>query len=258
MIPVSPNRLSTPTPRPKRTHDQVSFEGTTIQYRVRRSPRRKKTIEFALTPDGLLVSAPSRASYALIRSIVLGRAPQLIKLMADSPNGGRPLSFVTGDSLPYLGRSYPLVVESGETTRSAIHLDSDTFRASVPFSLDARERREAILKTIETWYRARAQDYIPPLVEEWWSRMGLSKDYQVKVRTQRTLWGSCAPDGTLRFSWRNMMLSPDIIEYVVVHELAHLSVKNHSPRFWNVVARALPDAEQRRKLLRETGSAFPL
>ena len=246
------------SPRPTRTCDRVSFEGTTIEYRVRRSPRRKRTIEFSLTPDGLLVSAPARASYALIRSVVLDRAPKLIKLLAESPNGGQPLALVTGDSLPYLGRSYPLVVEPAQIARPRIELDAETFQVSVPPTLDDEARRDALRKAFEAWYRARAQDHIPPLVDQWWSRMGLRKKYRVMVRTQRSQWGSCAPDGILRFSWRNMMLPPDVIEYIVIHELAHLSVMGHSPEFWEVVARALPDVQHRRKLLREAGASLPL
>lgn len=246
------------SPTPKRTHDQVSFEGTTIEYRVRRNPRRKNMIDFFITPDGLLVSAPARASYAKIRSIVLKRAAELLEFMARAPRGGQPLPLVTGDSLPYLGRSYPMAVESVKTAKPSVELNADTLRVSVPQIPDDKERRQVVRKALETWYRDRGRDYMPPVVDEWWRRMGIRKKHRVIVRTQRTLWGSCAPDGTLRFSWRNMMLSPDIIEYVVVHELAHLKVKGHSAKFWGVVTRALPDAMQRRELLRKSEAFLPL
>ena len=221
MTPDSPSPLRSRASRPTRTHDRVSFEGTTIEYRVRRSPRRKKTIEFSLTPDGLLVSAPARASYALIRSIVLGRAPKLLKLLADSPNGGRPLAFVTGDSLPYLGCSYPMVVQNLPKLQNPIvELDAESFRVSAPPTLDDEERRDGLRKAFEAWYRARAQDYIPPL-----GRCNGGPGW-ASGRSTGSLLGpsaangeAAAPDGALRFSWRNMMLPPDAIEYVIVHEL---------------------------------------
>ena len=81
---------------------------------------------------------------------------------------------------------------------------------------------------------------------------------QIIIGNQKTLWGSCAADGTLRFNWRLVMMSPTLMEYVVVHELAHLKVRNHSAAFWKVVNRALPDATQRRQELRETGRSLPL
>ena len=247
-----------PTPRQGKTPDHVSFEGMTIEYRVRRSPRRKKTIEFSLTPDGLLVSAPARASYALIRSIVLRRAPQILKLMADSPHGGWPLSFSTGDSLPYLGRDIEIFVEDGVTSSTQVCLREGAFHLSVRPTLIRNERQDSIRQTFAAWYRARAQEHIPALVDDWSDRMGLNRKLRVLIGNQRSRWGSCSSDGTLRFSWRTMMLPPDVVEYIVVHELSHLSVMGHSPKFWNVVARVLPDVQRRRKLLRETGTALPL
>ena len=70
--------------------------------------------------------------------------------------------------------------------------------------------------------------------------------------------GAAHPDGTLRFNWRTMMLEQALIEYVVVHELAHLTHQNHSTDFWGLVAKAMPDAQQRRRHLRETGRTLPL
>ena len=78
------------------------------------------------------------------------------------------------------------------------------------------------------------------------------------TRDQRQRWGSCAPDGTLRFNWRTVMLPPMLTEYVVVHELAHLTVKSHSTEFWGLVSKAMPDAQRRRRRLREVGQTLPL
>ncbi|MCY4560018.1 MAG: M48 family metallopeptidase, partial [Chloroflexi bacterium] len=76
-------------------------------------------------------------------------------------------------------------------------------------------------------------------------------------RNQRRRWGSCAADGTLRFNWRVMLLEPALIDYIVVHELAHLTHMNHSPAFWELVCQTIPDARHRRKRLRETSRALP-
>ena len=78
------------------------------------------------------------------------------------------------------------------------------------------------------------------------------------IGDQRSRWASCAADGTLRFSWRVMTLEPDLIDYIVVHELAHLSVRNHSPAFWAVVAQVMPDAKARRARLRAATRTLPL
>ena len=255
---MSPNRSSSPTPRPKRTHDQVSFNGTSIDYTVRRSPRRKKTLEMRLEPDGLLISAPSRASDEEIRDIILKRAPWVLKKLAESMRKSPPRQFVTGETIPYLGRDVELIVEEGEGLRTQVHLLQGRFHVSLPPNLPDGDRRDSIRKALAAWYRTRAEEHISEEVDLWWPRFGAKKKSRVLIGNQRSQWGSCAPDGTLRFSWRTMMLSPEIIEYIVVHELSHLKVKDHSPKFWDVVARALPDVKRRRKLLRETGTALPL
>ena len=81
---------------------------------------------------------------------------------------------------------------------------------------------------------------------------------RVLIREQKTRWGSCSADGTLRFSWRLAMVDWDLIDSVAVHELAHLEVMNHSPDFWEVVLRVMPDARDRRRRLGEAGRNLPL
>ena len=78
------------------------------------------------------------------------------------------------------------------------------------------------------------------------------------IRDQQQRWGSCVPDGTLRFNWRVAMLQPELAEYVVVHELAHLKVSSHSAEYWALVSSLLPDAQERRRRLREAGKMLPL
>ena len=92
----------------------------------------------------------------------------------------------------------------------------------------------------------------------WHPRLGRGPAPRVLIRDQRQRWGSCAPDGTLRFNWRAVMLEPALIDYIVVHELAHLAVRSHSPEFWRIVTAAMPDAQHRRRRLREAGRSLPL
>ena len=79
---------------------------------------------------------------------------------------------------------------------------------------------------------------------------------RVLIRNQRKRWGSCSSDGSIRLNWRIVMAEAALIDYVVVHELAHLAVMDHSPRYWSVVERALPDYKARRKRLNEVGAGF--
>lgn len=257
-LPTSLARRIRRTTFPADAQDRISFNGKTIEYRIRRSARRKKTVEMRFEPDGLLVSAPSRATDKAIRNIVLDRAPWIVEKMVHRPLLAQPLRFVTGETLPYLGRDVEMLVEEGMTSYTGVSLKDGKFHLSVRPALFSTDRMDGIHKAFAAWYRSRARAHIPREVERWWPRLGVKKKSPVLIGNQRSRWGSCAPDGTLRFSWRTMMLSPEIIEYIVVHELAHLTVMGHSPKFWEVVARALPDVQHRRKLLREAGTALPL
>ena len=79
---------------------------------------------------------------------------------------------------------------------------------------------------------------------------------RVSVKDQKSLWGSCSRAGNLNFSWRLRLAPPEVLDYVVVHELAHRLEMNHSPRFWAHVARLCPDYKARRKWLRLNGEAL--
>ena len=129
---------------------------------------------------------------------------------------------------------------------------------TVPRDIPDEQRSERIHRAIVVWYRRRAEVRIRTSLVRWWPRFGGRTQFQVLIRDQRQRWGSCAPDGTLRFNWRVAMLRPDLAEYVVVHELAHLKVRHHSPEFWGLLSRTMPDAQHRRHRLREVGRSLPM
>ena len=105
---------------------------------------------------------------------------------------------------------------------------------------------------LEKRYRDAAKDYIPKRVEYYHQFTGGS--YQkITIRDQKTRWGSCSGTGTLSFSFRLMLAPPRVLDYVVVHELCHLTHMNHSKEFWNMVENILPDYKEHRKWLKENG-----
>ncbi len=86
-------------------------------------------------------------------------------------------------------------------------------------------------------------------------RMGVSYG-TVTVREQKTRWGSCSAKGNLNFNWKLALMPEEILDYLVVHELAHRVEMNHSPAFWAVVAEEIPDYKTRREWLRQNGAKF--
>ena len=238
--------------------DSVRYGNTTIDFTVRRSPRRKKTMQITIGGEGVQVDAPMSASDEELRAFVLRKAPWVLSRAAQSPTWLVRKRFVSGETLPYLGRNVVLVVEPQDARKTSVRFDHWRFRVAVPRALDGVELQARVRKAVVAWYRERAAERLRLNVARWWNRLGTGNQPPIHIRNQRTRWGSCAPDGTLRFNWRTMMLKPDLIDYIVVHEMTHLTHRNHSKEFWSLVRRTMPDAERRRSRLREAGHALPL
>ncbi len=238
--------------------DRVRFGDTTIEYQVRRSKRRKKTIQVTVDGNGVRVAAPMKTPDRELRAFVRKRAAWIIKHSANARLAAAPKRFAGGETLPYLGRDVRVLVEPAGAPSPEVCFDHWRFRVAALTTLDGEERSERIRRAIIAWYQARAAERIPARVERWWPRLGRGEKPRVLIRDQRRRWGSCARDGTLRFSWRAIMLEPALIDYIVVHELAHLTHQNHSVDFWDHVHSAMPDADDRRRRLREAGRSLPL
>ena len=238
--------------------DHVRFGDTTIEYEVRRSSRRKKTVQITVDGGGVRVAAPMTTPDGELQAIVRKRAAWILGHASGAMLEAAPKRFVSGETLPYLGRNVRIVVADADVRSPEVRFDHWRFRVAVPRSLDGGERYESIRRAVVGWYRGRAAERLAASVDRWWPRLGRGEKSRVLVRDQRQRWGSCSPDGTLRFNWHAMMLEPALIEYIVVHELAHLTHQNHSTGFWGLVSKAMPDAQRRRRRLREAGRMLPL
>ena len=239
-------------------HGQVQFGDATIEYEVQRSQRRRKTVQITMDGGRVLVAAPTDTPGSKLEAIVHKRAPWILRQYPVPCNQAPHKRFVSGETLPYLGRNVRLIVKPADLPSPQVRFDHWSFRIDVPIQLDDADHYDGLRKVVTHWYRRRAELRLPEAVEIWRKRMGLPETPEVLIRDQRQRWGSCAPDGTLRFNWRVVMLAPPLIEYVVVHELAHMRVSSHSSQYWDLVSSLLPDAQQRRQRLRETGRLLPL
>ena len=237
----------------------VTFGDTTIEYVVRRSKRRKKTVEIALRDGGVRVAAPARITDDQVRDFVLSRASWIIeKLEEERSSREKALRFVSGETLPYMGRDVTLAVKPADIRKPSVEFDHSKLAVSTPRELVDDARYDGIREAIVEWYRARASVRLAEYVDRWWGRLGKGSRSRILIGDQKRRWGSCAADGTLRFNWRVMMLEPSLIEYVVVHELAHLTHHNHSADYWALVSSMLPDVQQRRQRIREAGRRLPI
>lgn len=231
----------------------VRFGVTTIPFEIIRSRRRRKTIAITLDPaEGVLVSAPVNVPSEDVTRVVHRRAGWIVRKSTEAMLHPRPKQFVSGESLPYLGRQVRMFVDSSEARGASVHFNHWTFRIVVPDHLDVEARRKAALDTVTRWYKRRAQERLIARARVWSEKLGMAPT-RVLTRDQRQRWGSCAPDGTIRFNWRVVMAEASLIDYVVLHELLHLKVRNHGREFWAQMLAFMPDYKVRRARLREFG-----
>ncbi len=233
-------------------------EDTPLRYIVVRSARRRRTFALTVERDGTVrVAAPMRARAEEIRRFVERHRRWIASRLAARPPDRAPLQFASGECIPYLGRPLRLLVEPGAATRPLVARREGALFVIEPASLGGDERRRMLSAAIERWYRAEAATRLSSHVARWGVVMGV-EPRAVRVRDQRRRWGSCGADGTLRFNWRLVMAPADVIDYVVVHELAHLRVLDHSPAFWEEVGRILPDYRALRAKLNAIGPSLTM
>ena len=199
-----------------------------------------KTVRLAVyPPDGRVrVSAPQRLSDDAVRKVVAGKLDWIRKQqarLAGQPPAA-PRRMVSGETVAYLGRSYALrVVEAPGRSQAALTGDGALELRVPPGS--SREARRAVL---DRWYRQRLGELVPPLLARWEARLAV-RAAEWRLRRMRTRWGSCSI--TARRIWLNVALAQrpvESLEYVIVHELAHLIERGHGPRFKAVLDRAMP------------------
>ena len=238
--------------------NRVRFGDLDIEYEVRRSARRKKTVQTTVKDGRVLVSAPVAAKDAEIEAIIRKQATWIIERQSEVPPPMPPLKFVTGAEFPYLGRAIRMEIIERDIPSPTLRFSRQRFQVATHSNIEDGQTQERIRDAMASWYRGRASEKLPVLVEEWSHSFHYLEQPPVLIGSQRSFWGSCSPKGVLRFSWRVMMLEPSLIEYIVVHELAHLKIMDHSKDFWNLVASALPDVQLRRRSLKTTEKGLPL
>lgn len=212
---------------------------------------KRRTMALIIERNGrLVVRAPLRAKEERINEFVEQKAKWILKKQEQVKTYYPPFvskEYVNGEGFWYLGNIYKLQV--GDVRKPLLYLNGN-------FQLSRTAIDKAPL-VFERWYKDRAQKIISQRVKWYSAKHGYSYN-QVKITSARTRWGSCSERGTLSFSWRLVMAPIPVIDYVVVHELVHLHVKNHSKKFWARVGVIMPDYQQRIEWLEKHGHLLNL
>ena len=221
-----------------------------IQYSLSRSNR--KTASIYIERNGeVSLQVPSSFEGVQVEALIESKRRWIYRNLAvwQDLNATRVCrEFVSGEGFLYLGSSYRLqIVESQDVP---LKLKNGYFYL-------CPDEKIGNAQVFKDFYRTKGMERIPARVKLYQQRMGVSAT-SIRVQELQNRWGSCTRDRKLLFHWKCMMAPLSVLDYIVVHELAHIKHANHTPEFWHEVDKAMPDFKQREDWLRNNGAGMDL
>lgn len=224
-----------------------------VSYAIQRSHRRQRTLSISLTTDGeVRVLAPFRASSGSITDLLHRRREWIQRKRQELKE--RPPSFipevcVNGATVRYLGGNYKLKITHDLRQKQGCYLDASFLYVNLPEVMEANDISHAARLEIILWLKKQARDILRQRMDEWSAKLNV-RYRKLIISNPTSRWGSCNHRNEIRLNWRIIAAPLPLIDYLIVHELCHIRQKNHSPRFWALVASAIPNYRLRRQQLR--------
>jgi predicted metal-dependent hydrolase len=226
-----------------------------ITYTVNRSRKRKKTISLQIGNNSeVTICAPYFTPVAEINRFVEEKQNWISKAIRKHSEAqllNKEINYVTGEIFYYLGQSYRLEVHFEPLENTGVVFWNNGFFLNCP------EKRDMRKYCFVLWYKKKAKERLSARVEHFSRELNL-KPRGIRITSAKQRWGSCSEDNSLAFSFRLMMAPPEVIDYVIIHELMHIRQKNHSSKFWNLVVEIMPDYKIHRRWLRDNTHKFIL
>ena len=225
----------------------IDLENHKIEYAVKRSYRARCVRLEIHRQNGLTVFIPSSYNISDLTEVLIRKGNWILEKLAELSRlnqnrlnkDGR-----TGDSIPYLGKRLKLTkIHSAD---SEIYTNLEGNGLHLCYDMDNISTGQVL----ELWYRQKANELIKNRTNELCNIIGV-KYNRITIRKARTRWGSCSQRGNLNFNWKLIMAPAEVIDYVIIHELAHLKEMNHSKRFWDVVNTNCPEWRRLKKWLED-------
>lgn len=221
-----------------------------IEFTYKTSNRRTASL-FVERDGSVHLIVPDHLPVSRIEEIIKSKKTWIYKSLAEweDLNASRiDREFISGEGFLYLGRTYRLKVADNI-------LENFTFRDNQ--FLIRKGKLKDCEELFKEFYKLKAQQKVPERVELYAAKMGVEPK-SIKVLELGNRWASCSPDGNLNFHWRCMMAPFSVLDYVVVHELAHLRHMNHTDAFWNEVDKVVPDYREKAEWLKFNGACMSL
>lgn len=250
----------------------IQHNNETIEITIKRSKR--TTACLRIQPDGTVeVRGPRLMTDAFVRNFVETKADWILQKrreVAEHQSKKRTHTYQSGDRFLYLGEEYVLtLVAAGRKRVELVCSEADNELTESCDENESGERGKRLIlnttsfeprnieKQLKEWYKKQAMEYISARVS-YYAQMIPGEHAGITMENRKGRWGSCSSTRELTFNWRLILAPPEIIDYVVVHELCHLKHMDHSPAYWKAVGNVLADYKERREWLKENGIGLNL
>jgi predicted metal-dependent hydrolase len=238
-----------------RANRRVKLAGCDVAYEFTRGKRR--TIGLSVGPEGLSVRAPRWTTISEVEAFIHEKAAWVLdKLRASRERAGAleraKTVWADGAEFDFLGQRVCLRLDPAHDFKqvgAVLEPANDDRPATLRLGLANNAGEAQIRDAAQAWLMRQAQQVFDESLQRFAPQLGVSYK-KLRLSSAGTRWGSASADGTIRLNWRLVHLKPEMIDYVVVHELSHLRHMDHSPQFWDVVASVLPDHAERRQALK--------
>ncbi|HOI30992.1 MAG TPA: SprT family zinc-dependent metalloprotease [Melioribacteraceae bacterium] len=221
-----------------------------LQLTLTRSAR--KTLSIYIERDGsITVHAPKNLPLAKVEEVLKKKEYRIYKVWTEQRilnESHRNREFVSGQSFLYLGRSYALKLI--DTIEEPLVLKNGRFYLRKSEKVKAKEH-------FVNFYKTNGFPKIIKRIEDYKKKLGVSPN-KVRIIDIQNRWASCTQEGNLNFHWKCIMAPYAVLNYIVVHELVHLKIKNHTKAFWNEVDKLIPNYLDKVDWLKKNGAGMDL
>lgn len=219
-----------------------------IDVAIKRT-KRVKSVSLKIVNGEVFINVPQRLSNKKIEQLIRTKI-SWIKGKLDSQSATLAMQYQAGELLSFCGLHYRLRLEVGEHRRTVI--DGNELIVTLP---NDQHKPHLIRNALICWYKIQASEHLISRIELYSKMVGRSPN-NIAIKTFRARWGSCSQQKNIDFTWHLMMAPPEVIDYVVVHELCHLIEMNHSKAFWALVENVIPDYRVHKLWLKQYGQSL--
>ncbi|NLO98618.1 MAG: M48 family metallopeptidase, partial [Peptococcaceae bacterium] len=220
--------------------EQLKIGNTFIEYELYKSKRAKK-VSITIKNHKVRVAVPLELSLDYAKNFVEKHKEWILKQYQKqcSQIQSPPKKYLPGDKLLYRGRNYPLKYVETNNSKYYAHFFGSRIVVYIPPGLEPDKRSALGKKLIEQWYKSQAKKILSEQVNYYSKLLGIPFN-QLRIKEQKTIWGSCSSKGNINLNWRIIMAPNQVAAYVIIHELTHLNYMNHTKEFWQKVEQYMP------------------